>query len=154
MFRETLRGGSQPDAARELQSCLLQLSLVREAGPVSGWVGNRETGWDRTTKQSCLRPQWLSGAGMGRGEMGCAPGKECQVPLPFPSQRNQTRGIRAPRLPTGSPQPFPNAEPGASGLPSLTRPQSTAPRAPGLRSPPLHYPSCHLSPSNRSHPQT
>lgn len=33
MFQETLRGGSQPDAARELHSCLVQLALVRGPGP-------------------------------------------------------------------------------------------------------------------------
>lgn len=32
MFQETLRGGSQPDAAQELHSCLLRLTLVREPG--------------------------------------------------------------------------------------------------------------------------
>lgn len=35
MFQETLRGGSQPDAARELHSCLLHLALVREPGPLA-----------------------------------------------------------------------------------------------------------------------
>lgn len=32
VFQETLRGGSQPDAARELHSCLLQLSLMASSG--------------------------------------------------------------------------------------------------------------------------
>lgn len=32
VFQETLRGGSQPDAARELHTCLLQLALVRGPG--------------------------------------------------------------------------------------------------------------------------
>ncbi|XP_058406852.1 tetratricopeptide repeat protein 31 isoform X1 [Diceros bicornis minor] len=87
VFQETLRGGSQPDAARELYSCLLQLSL-----------------------------------------------------------QDQRRGIRAPPLSTGFPQPFLHAE--------LSRPRSTAPRAPGLLSPPLHYPPCHPSHSNWPLPQT
>ncbi|XP_064233912.1 tetratricopeptide repeat protein 31 isoform X4 [Aotus nancymaae] len=32
VFQETLRGGSQPDAARELRSCLLQLTLGQRGG--------------------------------------------------------------------------------------------------------------------------
>ncbi|XP_032099301.1 tetratricopeptide repeat protein 31 isoform X2 [Sapajus apella] len=32
VFQETLRGGSQPDAARELRSCLLQLTLGQQGG--------------------------------------------------------------------------------------------------------------------------
>ncbi|XP_006151273.1 tetratricopeptide repeat protein 31 isoform X2 [Tupaia chinensis] len=32
VFQETLRGGSQPDAARELHSCLLQLALDQQGG--------------------------------------------------------------------------------------------------------------------------
>ncbi|XP_034515285.1 tetratricopeptide repeat protein 31 isoform X3 [Ailuropoda melanoleuca] len=44
VFQETLRGGSQPDAARELHSCLLHLALVRELGPLArreGAAGER-----------------------------------------------------------------------------------------------------------------
>ncbi|XP_008528548.2 tetratricopeptide repeat protein 31 isoform X1 [Equus przewalskii] len=95
VFQETLRGGSQPDAARELRSCLLQLSL-----------------------------------------------------------QDQRRGIPAPPLSTGFPQPFLHAELGASGLLSLSRPRSTAPRPPGLLSPPSHYPPWHPSHSNWPLPQT
>ncbi|XP_033031099.1 tetratricopeptide repeat protein 31 isoform X11 [Trachypithecus francoisi] len=34
VFQETLRGGSQPDAARELRSCLLQLTLQGQRGGI------------------------------------------------------------------------------------------------------------------------
>nr|XP_039334558.1 tetratricopeptide repeat protein 31 isoform X6 [Saimiri boliviensis boliviensis] len=34
VFQETLRGGSQPDAARELRSCLLQLTLQVQRGGI------------------------------------------------------------------------------------------------------------------------
>ncbi|XP_044628640.1 tetratricopeptide repeat protein 31 isoform X3 [Equus asinus] len=95
VFQETLRGGSQPDAARELHSCLLQLSL-----------------------------------------------------------QDQRRGIPAPPLSTGFPQPFLHAELGASGLLSLSRPRSAAPRPPGLLSPPSHYPPWHPSHSSWPLPQT
>ncbi|MBZ3890287.1 Tetratricopeptide repeat protein 31 [Sciurus carolinensis] len=94
VFQETLRGGSQLDAAQELHSCLLQLSLDHQQGRI------------------CVPP-----------------------------------GL------TRVPQGFAHSEPGASGLLSLSHPQSTAPRAPGL-SPPLHYPPYHLSRSNWSFPQT
>lgn len=58
MFQETLRGGSQPDAARELHSCLLQLATVR---------GQQEL--DCNAKQCYLLPQrgsngWDEGQGL------------------------------------------------------------------------------------------
>ncbi|XP_005662505.1 tetratricopeptide repeat protein 31 isoform X3 [Sus scrofa] len=36
VFQETLRGGSQPDAARELHSCLVQLALQDQRGGIPG----------------------------------------------------------------------------------------------------------------------
>lgn len=154
MFQETLRGGSQPDAARELHSCLLHLALVREPGPLAGpeRAAGELAGISTASAAPFLR---IVMAGMGgRRGMGCAAGKEEQVPLSLPSQQNQRGGIREPLLSTGFPQPFSQAGPGTSSLLSVIRPPSTAPRAAGLLSPPLHYPPSHLSHCNSTLPQT
>lgn len=80
MFQETLRGGSQPDATRELRSCLLHLALVREPGPLAGpeRAAGELAGISTASVAPFLR---IVMAGMGgRRGMGCAAGKEEQVP--------------------------------------------------------------------------
>lgn len=57
MFQETLRGGCQPDAARELHSCLLHLALVRELGPLADHGGSRKTGCSFHSELCSLPPQ-------------------------------------------------------------------------------------------------
>lgn len=62
MFQETLRGGSQPDAARELHTCLLRLAMVREPG-VLLLRGSREN-WLWLQHQAVL-PSASVGPGAG-----------------------------------------------------------------------------------------
>ncbi|XP_034857133.1 tetratricopeptide repeat protein 31 isoform X2 [Mirounga leonina] len=58
VFQETLRGGSQPDAARELHSCLLHLALIREeeSGSHIYQLGSRShfPNLGRAPQASCL----------------------------------------------------------------------------------------------------
>nr|XP_021554785.1 tetratricopeptide repeat protein 31 isoform X2 [Neomonachus schauinslandi] len=57
VFQETLRGGSQPDAARELHSCLLHLALQDRRGGIR--EPHLSTGFPQPFSQSGLGPSSL-----------------------------------------------------------------------------------------------
>ncbi|KAG8518716.1 Tetratricopeptide repeat protein 31 [Galemys pyrenaicus] len=153
VFQETLKGGSQPDAARELHTCFLHLARVREPCHfcAEGAIGRI---CRVATPTSFSSPQGEQGRSVGGkwSKLWCWK-KECQLSF-LASQQAQQGGIPVPPLSTGVLQPFPHAEPRTPGLFSLSHPQSTVLRAPGLLSPPLSYVPHYLSQHNSPLPQT
>ncbi|XP_057599273.1 tetratricopeptide repeat protein 31 isoform X2 [Hippopotamus amphibius kiboko] len=126
VFWETLRGGSQPDAAWELRSCLLQLTLDQRGG-IPG-------------------PPLLTGFPYPFSHVELGPSGLLSLSCPG-SAAPRAPGSTAPRAPGST-------APRAPGSTAPRAPGSTAPRAPGLQSPPLRYPPHHLSHSNWPLPQT
>uniref|UniRef100_A0A452S7C8 Tetratricopeptide repeat domain 31 n=1 Tax=Ursus americanus TaxID=9643 RepID=A0A452S7C8_URSAM len=78
VFQETLRGGSQPDAARELHSCLLHLALQGQRGGI------------RAPHLSTGFPQPFSLAGPGTSSLLSV--------SPFPSTAVRAAGLLSPPL--------------------------------------------------------